>query len=84
MIRVVLPYHLRTLAGVADEVGLPLDGAVTLRAVLDALETRYPPLVGTLRDHSTGRRRPFIRHPVVPRPVLCCPLPRPVRRGSGG
>lgn len=61
MIRVVLPYHLRTLAGVADEVELPLDGAVTLRAVLDALETRYPPLVGTLRDHSTGRRRLFIR-----------------------
>lgn len=61
MIRVALPYHLRTLAGVADEVELPLDGAVTLRHVLDHLEASYPRLSGTLRDHSTGRRRPFIR-----------------------
>lgn len=61
MIRVVLPYHLRTLAGVADEVQLPLDGAVTLRAALDSLDSLYPPLRGTLRDPATGRRRPFVR-----------------------
>ena len=61
MIRVTLPYHLRTLAGVDREVTLEVSGAVTQRSVLDALETRYPMLRGTIRDHTTQARRPFIR-----------------------
>jgi sulfur-carrier protein len=61
MIRVVLPYHLRTLAKVDDEVQLDVQGQVTLRSVLDALEVRYPMLRGTIRDHVTGQRRPFLR-----------------------
>lgn len=61
MIRVVLPFHLRTLAHVDDEVTLDVEGPVTQRTVLDALETRYPMLRGTIRDHGTFRRRPFIR-----------------------
>jgi sulfur-carrier protein len=61
MIRVVLPYHLRRLAHVGEEVQLQLEGAATLRAVLDALETGYPMLRGTIRDHGTLRRRPFLR-----------------------
>jgi sulfur-carrier protein len=61
MIRVVLPYHLRTLAKVDDEVQLDVQGQVTQRSVLDALEARYPMLRGTIRDHVTGQRRPFLR-----------------------
>ena len=61
MIRVVLPQHLRTLARVDGEVQLYLDGPVTQRSVLDALEARYPVLRGTIRDHVTQRRRPFVR-----------------------
>ncbi len=61
MIRVVLPYHLCTLARVEGEVRLEVGGSVTIRAVLDALETRYPTLRGAMRDHATLRRRPFIR-----------------------
>jgi len=61
VIRVVLPYHLRRLAHVDAEVALDLDGPVTQRAVLDALEARYPMLCGTLRDHVTQQRRPFLR-----------------------
>jgi sulfur-carrier protein len=61
MIRVVLPGHLRTLARVRDEVELEISGAVTLRAVLDALEAQYPMLCGTIRDHVTQERRPFLR-----------------------
>ena len=61
MIRVVLPYHLRNLAQVSDEVRLEVKNPVTLGAVLDALEARYPVLRGTVRDHVTLRRRPFIR-----------------------
>jgi len=61
MIRVVLPQHLRTLARVDGEVQLYLDGPVTQRSVLDALEARYPVLRGTIRDHGTQRRRPFVR-----------------------
>ena len=61
MIRVVLPYHLRSLAHVNGEVQLEVDLPATLRAVLDALEARYPMLRGTIRDHVTQRRRPFIR-----------------------
>ena len=61
MIRVVLPQHLRTLAHVEGEVTLEIEGAVTQRSVLDALEARYPMLCGTMRDHVTFKRRPFIR-----------------------
>src|SRR6266478_5957145 len=61
MIRVELPSHLRTLEKVSGEVKLEIEGEVTLRSVLDALEARYPMLCGTLRDHVTGQRRPFVR-----------------------
>jgi molybdopterin synthase sulfur carrier subunit len=61
VIRVVLPYHLRTLSRVGGEVELAVSGAPTLRAVLDALEARYPMLRGTVRDQGTLERRPFVR-----------------------
>ena len=61
MIRVVLPHHLRTLAHVGNEVTVDVNGAVTQRAVLDAVETAYPMLRGTIRDHTTLKRRAFIR-----------------------
>jgi len=61
MIHVVLPAHLRTLAQIPGEVELQVEGGVTQRSVLDALEARYPMLSGTLRDHVTQRRRPFVR-----------------------
>lgn len=61
MIRVVLPYHLRNLAHVGGEVQLEVEGIVTQRSVLNALEARYPMLRGTVRDHDTHKRRPFLR-----------------------
>ena len=61
MIRVVLPAHLRTLAGVGGEVELEVKDPITLRAVLNALEAAYPVLRGTIRDHVTHQRRPFLR-----------------------
>lgn len=61
MIRVVLPFHLRTLAGVDAEVTLEVSGPITQRSVLDALEASYPMLRGTIRDHGNLKRRPFIR-----------------------
>jgi sulfur-carrier protein len=61
VIRVVLPPHLRTLARVTGEVHLELDGALTQRLVLDAVEDRFPMLRGTMRDRGTGRRRPLVR-----------------------
>jgi hypothetical protein len=61
MIRVVLPAHLRTLARVEGEVRVEVQGPVTLRAVLDALEVQYPMLRGTIRDHVTQQRRAFVR-----------------------
>jgi sulfur-carrier protein len=61
MIRVTLPAHLRTLAEVHGEVEIDIAGPVTQRAVLDALEARYPMLRGTIRDHADGRRRAFVR-----------------------
>jgi sulfur-carrier protein len=61
MIRVVLPVHLRTLARVDGEVQLHVEGQVTQRSVLDALEARYPMLRGTIRDHVTQKRRAFVR-----------------------
>ena len=61
MIRVVLPQHLRTLAHVSGEVKLEVEGRATLRSVLDALESAYTMLCGTIRDHVTQQRRPFLR-----------------------
>jgi molybdopterin synthase sulfur carrier subunit len=61
MIRVVLPYHLRALARVDGEIRLEVEPPVTLRSVLDALESRYPALRGTIRDQATSRRRSFVR-----------------------
>jgi sulfur-carrier protein len=61
MIRVVLPAHLRTLARVDGEVQLDIEGKTTQRAILDALEARYPMLSGTIRDQATQKRRPFVR-----------------------
>jgi sulfur-carrier protein len=60
-IRVVLPPHLRTLARISGDVQLDIEGPVTQRSILDALETRYPILRGTIRDHTTQERRPFLR-----------------------
>ncbi len=62
MIRVILPYHLRNLAQVGDEVPLEVPHPVTLGAVIDALEAHYPTLRGTIRDHDTLKRRPFVRY----------------------
>jgi molybdopterin synthase sulfur carrier subunit len=61
MIRVVLPHHLRNLARVGDEVEIEVTGAVTQRSVLDAIEATYPVLRGTIRDHVSRQRRPFLR-----------------------
>lgn len=61
MIRVELPYHLRKLANIDDEVLLDIDKPITQRSVLNALEIRYPMLAGTIRDHVTQERRPFLR-----------------------
>ncbi len=61
MIRVIIPYHLKNLAGVTGEVMLDVTAPITSRAILDALELRYPMLRGTIRDHTTGKRRDFIR-----------------------
>ena len=60
-IRVVLPYHLRNLAHVGNEIEMEIAGAVSVRTVVDAVEARYPMLVGTIRDHATKQRRPFLR-----------------------
>jgi len=61
MVRVVLPFHLRTLAHVGSEVTLEIPGPVTQRSVLDALESTYPMLRGAIRDHDSQQRRPFLR-----------------------
>ena len=86
MIRVVLPYHLRNLAKVDDEVTVQVQGQVTLRAVLDALEARYPMLRGTIRDHVTGQRRPFLRFFACEEDLSHAsvddPLPDPVANGA--
>jgi molybdopterin synthase sulfur carrier subunit len=62
VIRVVLPAHLRTLARISGELELPVDGRVTPRAIVDAIEERYPALSGTIRDATTKKRRPYIRY----------------------
>jgi molybdopterin synthase sulfur carrier subunit len=61
MIRVVLPHHLRTLAKVGDEVHVDVNGSATVRAVIDAIESKYPMLRGTIREHKTLKRRPLVR-----------------------
>jgi molybdopterin synthase sulfur carrier subunit len=86
MIRVVLPAHLRTLARVDGEVALDLNGEATQRSVLDALESRYPMLRGTMRDQATQARRPFMRFFACERDLSHqppdAPLPEAVTAGS--
>ena len=86
MIRVVLPQHLRTLAGVGGEVTVEVPGEVTQRSVLDALEARYPMLRGTIRDHVTKVRRPFVRFFACEQDLSHespdAPLPREVSSGQ--
>jgi sulfur-carrier protein len=62
MIRVVLPYHLRMLAGVGKEVSVKVDGPATPRAIVEALEAEFPTLRGTIRDYATSQRRPMLRY----------------------
>jgi sulfur-carrier protein len=86
MIRVVLPFHLRNLARVGDEVEIEVSGPPTLQAVLDALEAAYPVLRGTIRGHNGGRRRPFLHffscEQDLSHEPLDTPLPEPVARGA--
>jgi len=86
MIRVVLPYHLQTLARVDGDVTLDVDGPATQRSVLDALEASYPMLRGTIRDHVTGQRRPFLRFFACEQDLSLqapdAPLPDPVASGA--
>jgi molybdopterin synthase sulfur carrier subunit len=87
MIRVVLPHHLRTLACVDGEVELCVEGLVTQRSILDALEARYPMLRGTIRDHVTQRRRPFLRFFAcehdLSHELPDAPLPDAIASGAG-
>ena len=86
MIRVLLPPHLRTLARVDGEVTLQVEGQVTLRSVLEALEATYPVLRGTIRDHVTLRRRPFVRFFACEQDLSQdppdTPLPAPIATGA--
>ena len=86
MIRVVLPQHLRTLARVEREVEIQVEGPVTQRTVLDALETAYPVLRGTIRDNATQQRRPLVRFFACEQDLSHespdTPLPDPVARGA--
>jgi len=86
MIRVVLPQHLRTLAGVGREVTVAVKGEVTQRSVLDALEASYPMLRGTIRDHVTQTRRPFVRFFACGQDLSLAspemPLPREIASGE--
>src|SRR5712692_590334 len=86
MIRVVLPPHLRALAGVDNEVLLDVEGQVTQRSLLDAVEASYPMLRGTIRDHVTQRRRPFVRffacEEDLSHELPDTPLPDPVATGA--
>jgi sulfur-carrier protein len=81
MIRVVLPQHLRTLAGVDGEVQLDVPEHATQRSVLDALETRYPVLRGTIRDHGTAKRRDFIRFFACGQDITLEPADDPLPEG---
>ncbi len=86
MIRVVLPAHLRALARAEGEAHIDVDGAATQRSVIDALERRYPMLRGTIRDHATQRRRPYVRFYACERDLSHeapdAPLPDGVANGA--
>lgn len=86
MIRVVLPPHLRTLAKITGDVELDVQGVVTQRSILDALEARYPMLCGTIRDHVTQERRPFLRFFACEGDLSLespdAPVPEPVASGK--
>lgn len=86
MIRVVLPHHLRNLTGAGKEVQVEVVGSVTQGSVLDALEAQYPVLRGTIRDHQTRKRRPFLRFFACQQDLSHqspdTPLPDPVARGE--
>ena len=86
MIRVVIPYHLRTLAHINGEIQLEIEGPATSRSVLDALEARYPMLRGTIRDHVTLQRRAFLRYFACEQDISHepsdAPLPAAVASGS--
>jgi sulfur-carrier protein len=86
MIRVVLPPHLRTLATISGDVELEVQGVVTQRTILDALEARYPMLCGTIRDHVTQQRRPFLRFFACEGDLSLespdAPVPEPVASGK--
>jgi hypothetical protein len=86
LIRVVLPFHLRNLARVDGEVRLDIEGAPTVRSVLDALEVKFPVLRGTIRDHVTLKRRPFVRFFACKEDLSNEPpdarLPEPVQSGA--
>lgn len=86
MIRVVLPFHLKNLAHVTGEVELDLAAPVTIGAVLDALEQKYPALRGTIRDHATLKRRPFVRFFACKEDISAADpktaLPEPIAKGA--
>lgn len=86
MIRVVLPHHLRTLARVGDEVEVQFNGSATVQSVLDALESKYPMLRGTIRDHGTQKRRPMVRFFACGEDISHDPvdtaLPEPIVKGE--
>lgn len=86
MIRVVLPVHLRNLANLSREITIQVEGLASISSVLDALETQYPMLSGTIRDHATKQRRPFIRFFACGEDLSLempdTPLPDPVTKGA--
>ena len=86
MVRVVIPFHLRILAKISGEIELDVEGPVTQRSVLDALEARYPMLCGTIRDHVTKKRRAFLRLYACEQDLsnedLDAPLPEAVAKGD--
>lgn len=86
MVRVIIPFHLRTLAKITGEVELDVEGPVTQRSILDALEDRYPVLCGTIRDHVTKKRRAFLRLYACEQDLsnedLDAPLPDAVAKGE--
>lgn len=86
MIRVQIPYHLRTLAHISGDVELDVDGPATVSSVLDALEARYPMLCGTIRDHVTKQRRAFLRYFACEQDISLLPpdtpLPEAIASGA--
>jgi hypothetical protein len=86
MTRVVLPHHLRTLAQVGEEIHVDPNGSATVRAIIDAIEEKYPMLRGTIRDHETQKRRPLVRFFACGEDIshdpLDTPLPDPIGKGN--